>query len=122
VGYGDYFPRTNYARFILICASIFGSILISLIVITLQNQMTLNPFERNAYSFYDRILEKEELKSKGAACFSANFKVMSRKMKYKEYLKSNKFDLDEHNTMKKELIDLTYKKIKHTKAFRNHFQ
>lgn len=45
VGYGDYYAVTNLGRLITIIASIFGAILISLIVIALQNALTLTDTE-----------------------------------------------------------------------------
>jgi hypothetical protein len=82
----------------------------------------MNPYERNAYSFYERLLGKAELKESGAFCFKANFQLMSKKLKLKEFIKSGKKDPIEYEKLKNELIKHTYQKIKHSKNFKNQFQ
>lgn len=45
VGYGDYFPYTNLGRFIMMVVALSGIILISLIIISLQDHIKLNDHE-----------------------------------------------------------------------------
>jgi voltage-gated potassium channel Kch len=37
VGYGDYYPSTNLGRLIIIITAIIGNIIISLIIVSMQN-------------------------------------------------------------------------------------
>ena len=84
----------------------------------------MNPYESNAYSFYERLLGKSGLKESGASCFKVNFQLMTRKLKFKEFIKSGKNEKDpiEFEKLKNELINYTYKKIKFSKEFKNQFQ
>jgi voltage-gated potassium channel Kch len=45
VGYGDYFPKTLPGRALVIFLCIWGIFLVSLIVVTLTNMVTLNNAE-----------------------------------------------------------------------------
>ncbi len=45
VGYGDYYAVTNLGRLVSIISTIFGAILISLIIIALQSALTLSHTE-----------------------------------------------------------------------------
>jgi hypothetical protein len=96
VGYGDFSPNTNYGRLILIFASFAGSIQVSLFVITIQNQMSMNPFEASAYEFFDRIVDKKEVEKKGAVCFKSNFLFLKRKNDFMHFLGSGKKDPEEY--------------------------
>ncbi len=84
----------------------------------------MKPYEINAYSFYERLMGKADLKESGASCFKVNFQLMTRKLKFKEFIKSGKYEHNptEYEKLKKELINYTYKKIKFSKEFKNKFQ
>jgi polar amino acid transport system substrate-binding protein len=49
VGYGDYVPLTNLGRFIGIIAAIVGTTIISLLVISLQNNLTPSKLESQVF-------------------------------------------------------------------------
>lgn len=49
VGYGDYYPRTNLGRLIMITAAIIGNIIISLIIVSMQRIFEFSENEEKVY-------------------------------------------------------------------------
>jgi Ion channel len=49
VGYGDFYPRTVGGRIIIFFCSIYGVTIVSLIVVTLRNQLHLSLQESKVY-------------------------------------------------------------------------
>jgi hypothetical protein len=47
IGYGDYFPKTNLGRLFGVTAGLTGTYMISVLVISLQNRLSLNNTEVN---------------------------------------------------------------------------
>lgn len=62
VGYGDYFPASVLGRFILFLVCIWGIFIISLMVITLNNTLSLNVLESKAMNLIIRLVKRQELK------------------------------------------------------------
>lgn len=116
------FPGTNYGRVILIFAAILGTILISLVIITLQTKFGFNPVEDNAFRFNERINEKEEIQKKGAQCFKSTFEFIRDKNLFVNHLKSEKRDPKEYKKLKQKLTDTVYNRIKKNKMFKDQFQ
>ena len=50
VGYGDFYPHTHFGRFITIIACLWGTFLVSLMVVAVTNSMELSPEELKAYN------------------------------------------------------------------------
>lgn len=59
VGYGDIYPRTTLGRLVIFFCSIFGVIVISLIVVTVQNSLEMSNVESKAYT----VVKKMQLTS-----------------------------------------------------------
>jgi hypothetical protein len=49
VGYGDYYPQTHFGRAIAVVACLWGTFLISLMVVSLTNSVDFTPQEEKAY-------------------------------------------------------------------------
>jgi len=58
IGYGDIYPESHIGRLIIITACIWGVFILSLFVVTLNNNMALTKEESNAY---EDIVKKEEI-------------------------------------------------------------
>lgn len=71
VGYGDYFPRTIPGRVLVFFLCLWGVFMISLMVVTLTNWVTLTNLETKAMNMYLKLDCAQELESK-AACVIAN--------------------------------------------------
>lgn len=61
VGYGDFYPSTQFGRLVSILTSLYGVILTSLFVISLTNMLTFASNERKAYMLLQRLKYKEQL-------------------------------------------------------------
>lgn len=46
VGYGDYYPKTLPGRIVIICAAITGVVLISILVVALNNYLNSKIYEK----------------------------------------------------------------------------
>jgi hypothetical protein len=55
IGYGDYYPKTYPGRIIVILAAITGVIMSSLLIITLNAYLTLDPNENKAHITLQRL-------------------------------------------------------------------
>ena len=51
VGYGDYYPKTNLGRFIGITAAIIGTTIVSILIISLQSNLTPSKIETQVNFF-----------------------------------------------------------------------
>jgi hypothetical protein len=120
VGYGDYFPLTNLGRLINILASIFGTILISLMVISLQNSLKFSDNEQRAFESKERLNITQEIERRAGVFFKTSFDFLSAKNKYKKALR-NKSRKEIHH-LKKKAESTLYKKILHQRKFKNFVQ
>jgi predicted lipid-binding transport protein (Tim44 family) len=50
VGYGDIYPKTFFGRFFGVISFIVGNVLMSLIVVVLNNETIFEPAEAKAYN------------------------------------------------------------------------
>ena len=62
VGYGDFFPRTHYGRFIAVLACIWGIFLISMMVVTLTNFLLFSNEESRSFHYINRVKALEDSK------------------------------------------------------------
>lgn len=59
VGYGDYSAKTELGRIIIFIVCIWGSLIVSLMVVTLTNTLTTNSFENKAIAVLNRLLQRQ---------------------------------------------------------------
>lgn len=62
VGYGDFYPKTQWGRFIGILVCFWGVLIVSIFVVSLTNLLTLSPAEEKTYSLLLRLRSKKNLK------------------------------------------------------------
>ena len=66
VGYGDIYPRTTLGRLVIFFCSIFGVIVISLIVVTVQNSLEMTNVESKAYTVIKKIQLTQTMRDRAA--------------------------------------------------------
>jgi hypothetical protein len=79
VGYGDYFPVTEPGRVIGFIACLWGVLVVSMVVITLSNMLSLESGENKAFIMLSRLQYKKDLREKAASLVGAavRFRLMS---------------------------------------------
>ena len=64
VGYGDYYPHTHFGRIITIIACLWGTFLVSLMVVAITNSMELSPQQLTAYNEIKQSILEQKYKEK----------------------------------------------------------
>jgi hypothetical protein len=59
VGYGDYYPKTNFGRFVGVITAFWGVFFVSLFVVALTNTLELEDSEVRAYTLLRRLFIRE---------------------------------------------------------------
>jgi potassium intermediate/small conductance calcium-activated channel subfamily N protein 2 len=59
VGYGDYFPRTTFGRVIDVILVVWGTFIVSLMVVVLTNTLNMDPSEKRALIVLNRLEAKK---------------------------------------------------------------
>lgn len=62
VGYGDYYPRTLIGRLIDVLLVIWGTFIVSLMVVVLTNTLNMDQSEKRALIVLNRLEAKKSLK------------------------------------------------------------
>jgi len=104
VGYGDFYPTTILGRSILFMVCIWGICLISLMVITITNLLSLNPLENKAMNLIMRLSKRLNLRHKAAEILTLTAKFSIHLKKDKAKNKKNE-TLNFVNSLKKKLND-----------------
>jgi hypothetical protein len=55
VGYGDMYPRTDIGRIIMICCSIYGVVIVSVMVVTLTNELEMSSLEIQSWTVMKKL-------------------------------------------------------------------
>ena len=66
VGYGDYFPRTFLGRTVIFFVCLWGTISMSLMVVTVTNVFQMSTLEAKTYNVLERLKKKENLQRQSA--------------------------------------------------------
>lgn len=77
VGYGDYFPKTHFGRFVGVMICLWGVVVVSIFVVTVTNMLAFDPTEEKTYSLLQRLAYKEELKRQATYVLAAAYKGRS---------------------------------------------
>ncbi|CDW88462.1 small-conductance calcium-activated potassium channel protein [Stylonychia lemnae] len=64
VGYGDYFPISNFGRIVGILACLWGVFIVSIFVVTLNNLLEFSKQEEKSYDILCKLAFKEDLRMK----------------------------------------------------------
>ena len=62
VGYGDYYPRTTFGRIIDVILVVWGTFIVSLMVVVLTNTLNMDQSEKRALIVLNRLEAKKTLK------------------------------------------------------------
>lgn len=77
VGYGDFFPKTTFGRFIGVLICLWGVVVVSIFVVTVTNMLAFDPTEEKTYSLLQRLSHKEELKKQATRVLASAYKGRS---------------------------------------------
>jgi len=110
VGYGDFYPRTNKGRFIMLLCGFYGVLNLSLTVVSVSNFLDMGMKEEKSYALILRVDLKKKMKSIashiiGMFCFYANQQRKNRPVTYGTIK-------DFHDSCKQlEKLQFLYKKV-----------
>lgn len=122
VGFGDYFPKTNFGRLVGVFDAIIGTVFVSLFIIYLQRALSLNPTEKTAVNFLDRLKYKEMIKNKASFYFLNSYRYNKAKNKYLNELKNPNRNEKKIKYFKKEVEATFYEKTAFNKMFKRLIQ
>lgn len=88
VGYGDYYPISTLGRLAAVMVSLIGIVLVSLIIMTLQNSSKFSSYEAKSKDFIDRLNAKLEIKEQASNYFKETLKFLMFKSRYIKGVKS----------------------------------
>mgnify|MGYP002144851069 CR=1 FL=1 len=94
VGYGDISPKSVFGRIIGIICCIFGTCLISMLVVTITNVVQFTPIEENVFIMLKRVElkeEKDKLATKLIIQYYKNMKNLKDKKAWLGYKRKNKY-------------------------------
>jgi potassium intermediate/small conductance calcium-activated channel subfamily N protein 2 len=60
VGYGDFFPSSDFGRFLGIVSCFMGIFIISLVLVSIGNVVVLNTEEKNIYTMINTIVSNDD--------------------------------------------------------------
>jgi hypothetical protein len=118
VGYGDYVPYTNLGRFVGIIIAFTGTLFVAVLIICLQQSLSLNEVEKKTVNFVDRVANKEELKVYASHYYLNTHYYVKAKNKYLNELNSQNGDINKLKTLKRELKDRMYNRLTTRKNFK----
>jgi len=75
VGFGDYSARSHFGRLITVLVIFWGIFLVSLMVVTLTNSMTLDPKETRAFNILYRLKSRKELQMKASSIITTCIRI-----------------------------------------------
>lgn len=81
VGFGDYYPISLLGRIVCMVSALFGNVLVSMNINYLQRKTEISSDEQNAFSFIQRMEEREVMQCIAATYFKANFTYFVNKKK-----------------------------------------
>lgn len=110
VGYGDYTPKTNLGRILIIVIAFIGILLVSLVIISLQSQVNFDPLETNTKTFVDRLMSKNEVKGSSSDYFKDTLNFLISKNKY--FDSTSSMNSQEAKILKKRLVNSLIRRVK----------
>jgi voltage-gated potassium channel Kch len=82
VGYGEYFPRTPLGRLIILFVAIWGTLIISIMVVVVANTLDMEKNEKRTLLILEKLNLRDEMKEKAIkfiGCFILYKKYSKRK-------------------------------------------
>lgn len=81
VGYGDYYPKTNFGRFVGVITAFWGVFFVSLFVVALTNCLELETSEERAYILLNRLVTRNDLRNAAAGMIQSQYIIRNEQMK-----------------------------------------
>jgi hypothetical protein len=109
---------TNLGRLINVIASLVGTTIISLMIISLQNSLQFTTPEQKAYEAKEKLDFRKILENKAGVFFKTSFEYLKIKTKYKMSIKNPILNRKNLLELKKQVQNLLYKRIESQKEFK----
>lgn len=123
VGFGDYYPRTNLGRIIGLIAAFTGTIMVSLLIIAMQQALQLSTMQYKTVDFVDRLKCNEKITKEGSQYLVFNtLRYLKDKRKYMEEVTKENHDPVLAKKLKENLTKSTYKRIQYKKKVKRAIQ
>jgi hypothetical protein len=113
VGYGDYYPRSHLGRFIGVICCIFGSLLVSMTVVSLGNFTVLNEKENKAFLRIMKLKENDRIEGNAAYIVSYLLTINKFCQAKRCYLNSLSLLLHNKRFMKRFVDDVRMSQFRH---------
>ncbi|KRX06937.1 hypothetical protein PPERSA_07100 [Pseudocohnilembus persalinus] len=84
VGYGDYYAQTHLGRFIIFIVSIWGTFIISMMVVTMTNTLDPDAAENRAIAVLQRLFVRDKMKDAASTVLTTLAKMQVYKVKCKK--------------------------------------
>lgn len=85
VGYGDFFPKTHFGRFIVIIACIIGTYFVSMLMVFMTQKSILDETEFKAFKLITRLRLRKEIKFLQANLIYESMLMSKNKMNEESY-------------------------------------
>lgn len=81
VGYGDYYPKTNFGRLIGIITAFWGVFFVSLFVVALTNTLDLEESELRAFILLRRLFTRKVLRDNACRMIQSRYVIRCEEKK-----------------------------------------
>ena len=81
VGYGDYFPKTPLGRIIIMLVAIWGTLVVSVMVVVVGNTLSMQKTETKTFHMLNKLEMRQEMEVKAARFIGYFLLSKSRKAK-----------------------------------------
>ena len=94
VGYGDYYPQTPIGRFIVLFIAIWGTLIVSIMVVVVSNTLSMEKTELRTSKILNKLELREKLEEKAGTVIgymllvNARMKASSRRQNIRKMLKA----------------------------------
>lgn len=75
VGYGDIYPRTDIGRGSMFLCALFGVIIVSIMVVSIMNELEMSPLEEKSYSLITKIDHKSDMRRSAASVITRSTRI-----------------------------------------------
>lgn len=84
VGYGDFYPKTQFGRFICILACLVGVYFVSMLMVFLTSKSVFNQHENKAFKLIMRLHHREEVKDLRSHMIYCFLKILQMKKRQED--------------------------------------
>lgn len=75
VGFGDYYPKSHFGRFIIILTTFWGVFLVSMCIVSISNYRQFYSTEKYAFKILQRLKMRHSVQSRAADVIGGLFKL-----------------------------------------------